>query len=137
MLEMSGIQAASLYLAIQMILVIALAYRVVQVRAKDSISLGDGEDLGMQRRIRIHANLIEYAPMFFLGLFALAATSAPVVLIHGFGAVFTLARCGHAFNFNNKAEKSGAPKGRFFGTLFTWLSTLALALTLLFYVLMG
>ncbi len=134
MLTMNGFQAASLYLAIQMILVLVLAYRVAQKR-RAGIGLGDGGDLNMQRRIRIHANLTEYAPMFFLGLFALASLDAPVFLVHGFGAVFTLARCGHAFNFHNEDGK--LPQGRFFGTLFTWLSILFLALTLLYFIFMG
>jgi len=134
MLQMSGIQAASLYLAIQMILVLILAYNVVKKR-QTGIGIGDGGDIDMQRRIRIHGNLTEYAPMFFLGLFALAGLGASVLLIHGFGAVFTLARCGHAFNFHNEDGKK--PQGRFFGTLFTWLSILFLALTLLYFVFIG
>lgn len=113
---MSGLQAASIYLAIQMILALVLAYKVAQKRHA-GIDLGDGGDLDMQRRIRIHGNLVEYAPMFFLGLFALVALGAPVAFIHGFGIVFTLARLGHAFNFNNKDGRKGVPMGRFFWNL--------------------
>jgi uncharacterized membrane protein YecN with MAPEG domain len=136
MFAFSNYQAASLYLAIHMILALVLAYKVVQRRTGDnSISLGDGDDLDMQRRIRIHGNFVEYAPFFLLGLFALAALSAPIYLIHGFGIVFTIARLGHAFNFHNSDGKR--PNGRFFGTLFTWLSILFLALTLLYFVFVG
>ncbi len=134
--NMTGLQAASLYLAIQMILVLVLAYRVVQKR-RAGISLGDGGELSMQRTVRIHGNLTEYAPMFFLGLFALAGLGGPVIAIHGFGAVFTLARFAHAFNFFNKEGVEGIPKGRFLGTLFSWISILFLALTLLYFVLAG
>jgi len=136
MMSMSGLQVASFYLALQMILVLVLAYKVVQKR-QTGFSLGDGGDIEMQRRIRIHGNLVEYAPIFFLGLFALAALGAPIAAVHGFGIVFTLARLGHAFNFNNKEGVKGAPKGRFYGTLFTWLSTLFLALTLLYFIFTG
>ncbi|VAW00579.1 hypothetical protein MNBD_ALPHA06-601 [hydrothermal vent metagenome] len=134
MLQMNPLQAAGLYLAIQLILMLVLAYRVVQKRM-DGIGLGDGDDITMQRRIRIHGNLTEYAPLFLLGLFALASLGASVVVIHSFGIVFTVARCGHAFNFHNEDGKK--PQGRFFGTLFTWLSMLFLALTLLYFVFLG
>ncbi len=135
MFEMNALQAATFYLAIHMILFIFLAYRVVQIRQRDKINLGDNDDLDMQRRIRIHGNLSEYAPIYMLGLFGLVGADAPVHVVHGFGIVFTAARFLHAFNFYNTNKK--VPFGRFFGTLFTWLSTLALAGTLLYFVWMG
>ncbi|MBL1430791.1 MAG: MAPEG family protein [Robiginitomaculum sp.] len=130
MFDFTAMQAASLYLVILMVFGIFVAYRVIQARQ------GDDDEL-LQKRIRIHGNLIEYAPFFLIGLLALAASNAPVWLVHVLGATFTAARLAHGLNFYNKPDVTGRPKGRFLGTLFTGITTLSLAVSLLYFIFLG
>ena len=46
-------------------------------------------------------------------------------LIHGFGATLFVSRMAHAWGLSHS---SGVSRGRFVGTLFTWLLMLAMAL---------
>jgi hypothetical protein len=130
MFDFTAMQAASLYLVILMMFGIFVAYRVIQARQGD-------DDEVLQRRMRIHSNLTEYAPFYLIGLFALAALNSPVWLIHVLGITFTAARLAHGLNFYNKAGVTGRPKGRFLGTLFTGLTTLSLAIALLYFMFLG
>ncbi|KZY79952.1 hypothetical protein A3740_26420 [Oleiphilus sp. HI0068] len=45
-------------------------------------------------------------------------------LIHVFGLTLLLSRIAHAYGLS---KKNGPTKGRFYGTLFTWLCLLAMA----------
>lgn len=136
MAGLSGLQIASIFLALNLFLLIWLGWQVVKLRQSEKIGLGHGESETLLRAMRIQANLTEYAPLFFIGLFALAVMNAPVWEVAVFGLVFTIARYAHALNFFNKSG-SGTPLGRFYGTLFTWISILAMGLALLWQVFMG
>ncbi|MDD9911067.1 MAG: MAPEG family protein [Ahrensia sp.] len=43
-------------------LLLVLSFRVIGTRQSRGVSLGDGEDEMLQRRIRAQGNLVEYAP---------------------------------------------------------------------------
>ncbi len=135
MLDFTANQAASLYLALNLILLFIVAYRVVQTRQKHDVGLGDGGNEDVLRSMRVHANFAEYAPLPLLGLFALGGLGAPVWLIHGFGAVFTAARYAHCFGFT--ASGDGRPLGRFLGTMGTAAVVVLQALALLYFVFIG
>lgn len=131
----NAIAAATFWMALNLLLLIWLGWKVVQVRQREKIGLGDGGNENMLRAMRIQANLTEYAPMFFIGLFALAVMDMSIYIINGLGGVFTIARYAHGLNFHN--PKGGTPLGRFYGTLFTWISVVVLALLLLWAVFAG
>ncbi len=135
MLDFTAYQAASLYLAFNLILLLVLGWRTAKARLATGIGLGHGDNEDMMRTMRIHANFTEYAPLAMIGLLALAALGAPVMLIHGLGGVFTLARIGHGFGFT--APEGKRPAGRFYGTIFTGLVLIAEAAALLYFVFVG
>ncbi|PHS26004.1 MAG: hypothetical protein COA85_06405 [Robiginitomaculum sp.] len=135
MLDFSAYQAASLYLAFNLILLLVLGWRTAKARQATGIGLGHGDNEDMMRAMRIHANFAEYAPLTMVGLLALAAIGAPVLLIHVLGSVFTLARIGHGFGFT--APKGKRPVGRFYGTIFTGLVLIAEAAALLYFAFVG
>lgn len=74
-----------------------LARRIGQVRVAAKISVGDGGNEALARRMRAQANFVEYTPFFLilLGLIELA-TGSPVWL-WAVGALYILARLLHAF----------------------------------------
>ncbi len=135
MSDLDPVQAAALFLALNLLLLFLLGYRTIDTRRKTGIGLGHDGNEEMLRAMRIHANFAEYAPLPLLGLFALAALGAPVWLIEVLGGTFTLARYAHAFGFSAPAGKR--PLGRFYGILFTGLILLAEAAALLYYIFTG
>ena len=114
-----------LYAGLCTILVVILGLRVVLFRFSHKIGLGDGGDTNLQRRVRVHANAIENLPLALLLLGGMELNGYPAPLIHGFGATLLLSRVAHAWGLSHS---SGTSKGRFLGTLFTWLLMLAMAL---------
>ena len=122
----------SIYAALSTLLVIVLALRVVQLRQKHKVGLGDNGEANLQQRIRVHANAIENLPLALLLLMLLEMHRMPAHWLHGLGATLVLARVLHAWGFS---RRKGTSFGRFVGTLVTWLVMLAMALILLWRVL--
>ncbi|HXH15169.1 MAG TPA: MAPEG family protein [Sphingomonas sp.] len=93
-----------------------LAFRIVPIRLKDKVLLGDNGDTLLQGRMRAHANFTEYAPfiLILLGLIELAGGSTLWLWIAG--AVFVIARVAHAFGMD-RTTSSPARAG---GALATW-----------------
>ena len=58
----------------------------------------------LERAIRGHGNLIEYAPLFLILMLALELSDASVTLLYTSGIIFTLGRLMHgiAFSFMKK-----------------------------------
>lgn len=135
MFDLTAYEAASVYLALNLILLFIVGFRVIQTRQKHSVGLGDGGNEDVLRAMRVHANFAEYAPLPLLGLFALGLMHAPVLLIHVFGAVFTAARYAHCFGFTVPGDKR--PPGRFFGTIGTGVVILFEAIALLYFAFIG
>jgi uncharacterized membrane protein YecN with MAPEG domain len=72
-----------------------LGYRVVQVRVPLKISVGDGGNEAVLRRMRAHANFGEHAPIFLVLLAAieLAGGNGPFLAV--VAAAFVLSRLAH------------------------------------------
>jgi uncharacterized membrane protein YecN with MAPEG domain len=114
-----------LYAGLCAILVVVLGLRVVLFRFRHKIGIGDGGNTALQRRVRVHANAIENLPLALLLLGGMELNGYPSGLIHGFGGTLFASRLAHAWGLSHS---SGTSKGRFLGTLFTWLLMLAMAL---------
>ena len=114
-----------LYAGLCTILVVILGLRVVLYRFGHKIGIGDGGDVVLQRRVRVHANAIENLPLALLLLGGMELNGYPAPLVHGFGGTLFVSRVAHAWGLSHS---SGTSKGRFLGTLFTWMLMLAMAL---------
>nr|WP_321440435.1 MAPEG family protein [uncultured Hyphomonas sp.] len=119
---MNSTQVAALYVGLNLALLVLLAVRVVGRRRSAQVSLGDGGDDDLSRRIRTHGNASEYVPAFMVGLFMTAAMGTSAILVHALGASFTLGRLLHAFGLS--AAKM-APRA--LGMLLTWVPMLVIA----------
>lgn len=113
-----------LYAGLCTILVVLLALRVVQWRFRHKIGLGDGGDRELLKRVRAHANAVENMPLALLLLGGMELNGFSPALVHGFGATLFLSRAAHAWGLSHS---SGTSRGRFLGSLFTWLLMLAMA----------
>lgn len=106
----------ALYAGLTAALLAALALRVVQLRRRHRVGLGDGGHRDLGRAIRAHANLAEHGPMAILLLALAEGLAAPPVLLHGVGAAFFVGRIAHALALGQSA---GATAGRTLGTAVT------------------
>ena len=119
---MTDMQVAGVYVAANILLLVYLAFRVVQRRFRDKISIGDGGDKDLALAIRVHGNASEYVPAAMIGLIVLVMLHAGSLLIHICGGAFTAGRLLHAFGFSRSVLPS-----RQLGVVLTWLSMLAIA----------
>lgn len=110
---MQPIAAATLYLGLFGLLMLALKLNVGRVRAGEKVAFGDGANEAMQRAIRVQGNAVEDVPMVMLGLIGLGLMEAPSQLIQAIGASFLLGRILHAAGLGRSA---GVTMGRFAGT---------------------
>lgn len=116
---------SSLYGGLLGLLYLALCWRVVDRRRQARVGLGSGGDAALERAIRVHGNFAEYVPLFLLLLLAAELGGAANWLLHVLGVVFLVARIGHAHGLS---RSSGVSRGRFLGTLLTWVALLLVAL---------
>lgn len=84
------------YIAVLIVLGIALTWRVVMVRHAAQVSLGDGQNPELLKRIRAHGNFAEHAPWIALPLLVLPFIGASEIFIHIIGATGVTGRILHA-----------------------------------------
>ena len=90
----------ALYAALLAGLLIFLSIRVIGRRREARVEIGSGDDTELLRRMRVHANFIEYAP-FALLLMALAESlKAPSIWLHALGAMLLVGRVVHAYGLS-------------------------------------
>ncbi len=127
---MTALQAAGLWVALNLLFLIFISARVGMTRTRLKINIGDGGgNPDMIRAIRTQGNYVEYAPAAIGGMVLLALLEAPTALVHGVGAFFFFARVSHFLGLGTDVWKAG----RFVGALGTLLTLLATAALLLFF----
>jgi uncharacterized protein len=106
-----------IYAGIAALLFFVLSIRVVQARGK-GISLGDGGDATLLRRIRAHGNFAEYVPLILLMMAMLELSRYSIYVLHALGITLVVARLlhGYALSFTGRFKF-----GRFWGTALTFL----------------
>lgn len=125
---MTALQAVGLYAGLNLFLIVILSLRVSLRRRAAKISLGDGGDEEMLKRVRAHANAVETIPAALVGLALMALISAPAIAIHAIGVGLTLGRVLHAWGLSGS---SGPSAGRFLGAVLTLVVYLSLAVGLI------
>ena len=97
-------RTAALYVGLFGLLLIFLSMRVSLVRRDMQVSLGDGENEILQRRIRAHGNFVEFAPIGLLLLALAEHTGMGTLFIHLFGIVLLAGRVAHAYGISQEQE---------------------------------
>ncbi len=118
----------SLYAALCALLVIVLAFRVSQMRRARGIGVGDGGDPELMKRIRVHANAVEYIPLSLLLLLILELNRTDYRYLHAFGITLLVARIAHAAGLS---QTTGSSAGRMIGMVLNLLLLLVMALMLI------
>jgi uncharacterized membrane protein YecN with MAPEG domain len=122
-----------LYAAILALWMMFLATRVVLLRNRQKVGLGDGGDSRLLRAIRTHGNAVEYVPVGLLLLLVVEINQTVPWIVHGFGVLLVLGRLAHA---NGLGKSSGYSVGRAVGFAFTFLAIVGMALLLIWQYLM-
>lgn len=108
----------TLYAGILGLLYIALSFYVIKARFKYGVDLGDDGNKDMMKRIRIHANFIEYVPFALLLIFLAELEGLSELMIHILGGGLVVARIMHATGI---ARVTGISIGRSGGMIITFL----------------
>jgi uncharacterized membrane protein YecN with MAPEG domain len=118
-----------LYAGLLGLLLIVLSTQVVVARRRFRVRLGAGTEEGMQQAVRVQANFVEYVPFAVLLLVLAELTGLPGPAVHGAGILLVASRVLHAVGLS---RSPGVSFGRFYGTVGTWLTIVALSVWLLY-----
>jgi uncharacterized protein len=108
---------------------VALTALVIARRLQSGISLLDGGDTTLRRRMRAHGNLTETAPLALLMLALLELAAAPRALLVGLAGLLVLGRLLHATGLITRGDSWA----RRLGMLATVLALSALGATSLWF----
>ena len=121
-MDRGSIAVAALYIGLNGMLLLALAYNVGSRRgAQGQLQPGDMGDATLTRAIRAHANFAEHAPMVLLLLLLMAMVGVGEAWLHAFGAIFT---CGRVIGAIGMMRREHPNALRFCGNLATGLALL-------------
>ena len=98
-----------------------LGIRIGQVRTSEKVSIGDGGNEKVIRRMRAQANFVEFTPFVLILIVLLELAIGTSTLLWAAMAVFMVARIVHALGMD------GMAKGRPIGIMLTLLIMTGLA----------
>jgi uncharacterized protein len=93
-LDVTGVYAAALT-----VLYLFLTARVIIFRRVNRVSLGDGNDEELLRRMRAHGNFAEYVPLGLLLMGIAEVQGSQTWLLHIVGLMLLAGRLMHGLNF--------------------------------------
>lgn len=125
------IPISGLYIALTALLLLILAYKVVQQRLKLKIALVDGGEKAITVAMRAQANAVESAVPTLLLLLVAELNGAPAWFLHLCGLSYLFSRIFHAYGFTKSEGKTHA--GRYYGTLINWIVMVVLIGWAVFY----
>jgi len=112
-----------LYAGLLALFFFVLSMRVVQVRGR--VSLGDGGDPEILRRMRGQANSAEYVPLILILMAIMELRHVGTLWLHVIGAAILVGRLLHGVALSFTAKWWF---GRFFGTVLTFIVLITCAI---------
>ncbi len=101
-----------------------LGVRCGQARTKEGVSVGDGGNDAVIRRMRAHSNFVEYTPFVLALIILIELATGTSTWLWAVMALFMLGRVLHALGM----DANGFAKGRAIGTLLAMLTLVGLGL---------
>lgn len=123
-------QAAALWTALLLLLMVVLSILVVRQRQTHKVGLGDGDQPALQRASRAFGNAAEYIPAGIAALILLSMLKSSFLLIHVIGAMLFVGRLAHGLAITGSG---GVTAGRIVGMMLTWAAYIVAAVSLLLY----
>jgi uncharacterized protein len=103
-----------------------LGIRIGQVRTREKISVGDGGNDALIRRMRAQANFIEFTPIVLILIGAVELAKGPSTLLWIVVVAYMLSRIAHAIGMDGNSKARGG------GIMVTMLTMLGLSLYALY-----
>jgi uncharacterized protein len=94
----------AVYAAVLALFYVVLGIRIFLLWRRHGIAVGDGNDAGLRREVRVHANFAEYVFLALLLMYFLETRTAIGTLIHVFGAVLLAGHALHAIEVSRLEE---------------------------------
>ncbi|MEC3859925.1 MAPEG family protein [Mesobacterium sp. TK19101] len=91
------LSVTSIYAALLALVFVVMSTRVIRYRKSERISLGDGGDAEISRRIRAHGNFAEYVPLALILLGLAEMQGAPAWALHLLGSLLLIGRVLHGY----------------------------------------
>ncbi len=92
------------YAALFALFYIFLSLRVAAMRRSARVSLGDGGNAELTRRMRVHGNFIEYVPLALILMALVELQGQPAWTIHLIGACLAVGRLVHAYGVGRQPQ---------------------------------
>jgi hypothetical protein len=128
MLEMTALHAAGFWGGLLILLLIALAFRVISNRRKHRVLFGDGGVEQMTVATRAFGNAAEYIPVGVGALILIALLGYPAWAVHAVGGVLFAGRLIHGVGLSHG---KGPGVGRLVGMALTVVALAAAAMLLI------
>jgi uncharacterized protein len=93
-----------IYIGIVGLLAIYLSVQVSLNRQKHKVSTGDGDNPQLFKAIRVHANLVENAPLAMILLLAFELQGAATWMVHVLGLAFIIGRILHIYGLGSDPQ---------------------------------
>ncbi|SMX33726.1 MAPEG family protein [Actibacterium lipolyticum] len=119
------ISVTPLYAGLIGLLFVFLSARVVVVRREKQVSIGDGDQSELSKRIRVQGNCAEYAPLALILMGMAELQGAPHWVVHLLGLMLLGGRILHPIGLGATPQKMNA---RIVGMVLTFLMIIIAAL---------
>jgi uncharacterized protein len=106
-----ALPVTALYAALLGLLYAGLSVLVVRGRFGSGVMLGTGEDKGLLRAVRAHANFAEYVPLILILMALGEGMRLSYFLLHLLGAGLVVARVLHAIGITREPDLRAARGG--------------------------
>ncbi|MAH04557.1 MAG: MAPEG family protein [Pseudomonadota bacterium] len=111
------------------LLFIVLTARIIRLRWKLRVGIGDGGEHILNKAIRVQSNFVEQVPLALLLIYLVEMQMSNIVLLHGLCSALLIGRVLHAFGLSKTSKTSF---GRFVGMILTLSVTLVASLLLIY-----
>ena len=119
-----------IYASFLAVWLVILSFRVIALRGNPAFkwfSFGNNNEEGLQRAIRAHGNLTEYAPIFLIIMLIAETNGFQASVLHYYGSTFLIGRLIHGISFGFMKEMLFL---RVLGTVLTLVPLLGLSILL-------
>jgi uncharacterized protein len=115
----------AIYASLLTLLLLTLAYRVILLRRKLLVGIGDGHKIELRRAIAAHQNAVENIPIMLFLMAIYEFNQGSDFWLQAFAALFTIGRLLNAWGVSRINNNS---PGRFYGMVMSVVAMISLAI---------
>ena len=93
-----------IYAGVLALMFVVLSFRGIGRRRAAQVRVGDGSDILLQRRLRVHGNFAEYVPIALVLMLLLELQGKSDIVIHVVGALLIIGRVMHAIGLGREPD---------------------------------